>query len=94
MNEHRTPHPDDLPRTFDLDLTRDELRRREAFLAAMGEDWDPLAVLAGEREAYRLLYSGLDEEQAETYRRLVAAGVLPDRDTGPGGPEEDGRASR
>ncbi|MER7660783.1 MULTISPECIES: DUF6400 family protein [unclassified Streptomyces] len=71
---------------FEMDLTHDEVRRRAAVLHALGDDWDPLAVLAGEQEAYRQLYSNLDAEQQETYDRLVAAGVLP-------GGEGEGRAA-
>ncbi|MEU1282215.1 DUF6400 family protein [Streptomyces sp. NPDC005805] len=71
---------------FEIDLTHEEAVRRAAVLAAIGDDWDPVAVLAGEEEAYRLLYSGLDAEQQRTYDRLVAAGVLPARDG-------DGRAA-
>ncbi|MDI5965902.1 DUF6400 family protein [Streptomyces sp. SL13] len=62
---------------FDIDLTREEARRQTEVIAALGPDWDPVAVLEGEREAYRLLYSGLDAGQLATYRRLEAAGVLP-----------------
>ncbi|MFJ4963867.1 hypothetical protein EES43_28470 [Streptomyces sp. ADI96-02] len=64
---------------FALDLTADEVRRRAAVLAALGPDWDPVAVLRGEDAAYALLYSDLDEEQTRTYDMLVAAGVLPGR---------------
>ncbi len=71
---------------FDIDLTREEARRQAEVVAALGAEWDPLAVIEGEREAYRMLYSGLDAEQSEVYRRLVAAGVLPGR-------EGDGRAA-
>jgi Family of unknown function (DUF6400) len=67
---------------FVVDLTREEARRQAEVLPALGEEWDPLAVIEGEREAYRLLYSGLDAEQLETYRRLEAAGVLPPREDG------------
>jgi Family of unknown function (DUF6400) len=59
------------------DLTLDEVRRRTAVLAAIGPDWDPVAVLAQEDEAYRMLYSDLDAEQQLVYDELVAAGVLP-----------------
>ncbi|MFD9721241.1 DUF6400 family protein [Streptomyces sp. NPDC059076] len=62
---------------FTLDLSVDESRRRAEVIAALGADWDPLAVLQGEDEAYALLYSGLDGEQQRTYDLLVAAGVLP-----------------
>lgn len=62
---------------MEIDLTRDEARRRAEVIAALGEEWDPVAVFEGEQDAYRLLYSGLDEEQTAIYRRLVAAGVLP-----------------
>ena len=60
------------------DLTLDEVRRRQAVLAAIGEDWDPVAVLAQEDEAYAMLYSGLDAEQQRIYNDLVTAGVLPE----------------
>ncbi|MCW7946043.1 hypothetical protein AAW14_29605 [Streptomyces hygroscopicus] len=62
---------------FEMDLTRDEARRRAEFFAAMGPDWDPGAALAEEDAAHRMLYSGLDDRQQEIYDRLVAAGVLP-----------------
>jgi Family of unknown function (DUF6400) len=64
---------------FSYDLTLDEARRRAAVLEAIGDDWDPIAVLAEEEKAYDLLYSGLDEEQQRIYDELVTAGVLPDR---------------
>jgi hypothetical protein len=69
---------------FDIDLTDHETRRRAEVVAALGDGWDPVGTLRDEEEAYRLLYSGLDAEQEETYRMLVAAGVLPAR-TGEGG---------
>ncbi|MFJ4771227.1 DUF6400 family protein [Streptomyces uncialis] len=62
---------------FTLDLTFEETRRRASVMAALGPDWDPVAVLRGEEEAYALLYSGLDAEQRRTHDMLVAAGVLP-----------------
>lgn len=62
---------------FEMDLSVDEARRRAEFFAAMGPDWDPVARLKDENEAYRMLYSGLDAQQQEIYDRLVAAGVLP-----------------
>ena len=46
---------------------------------AIGDDWDPIAVLAEEEKAYDMLYSDLDEEQQRIYDELVGAGVLPDR---------------
>jgi hypothetical protein len=64
---------------FSYDLTLDEARRRAAVLEAIGDDWDPVAVLAEEEEAYDMLYSDLDEEQQRIYDDLVTAGVLPDR---------------
>jgi hypothetical protein len=67
---------------FAHDLTLDEARRRDAVLEAIGEDWDPVAVLAEEDRAYAMLYSGLDDEQQRIYDDLVAAGVLPDREAG------------
>ena len=65
---------------FAYDLTLDEARRRAAVLEAIGDDWDPVAVLAEEDKAYNMLYSDLDEEQQRIYDELVGAGVLPDRD--------------
>ncbi|MFG2287497.1 DUF6400 family protein [Streptomyces sp. NPDC048595] len=62
---------------FELDLTEHEARRRTEVLAALGDTWDPIAVMEGEAEANRLLYSGLDADQQATYDMLVAAGVLP-----------------
>ncbi len=67
---------------FTIDLTFEEARRRAEVVAALGPDWDPVAALRSENEAYALLYSGLDAEQQRTYDRLVAAGVLPDEDPG------------
>jgi uncharacterized protein DUF6400 len=64
---------------FSYDLTLDEARRRAAVLEAIGDDWDPVAVLAEEERAYEMLYSGLDAEQQRIYDELVTAGVLPDR---------------
>ncbi|OBF34857.1 hypothetical protein A5724_15850 [Mycobacterium sp. ACS1612] len=64
---------------FSYDLTLDEGRRRAAVLEAIGDDWDPVAVLAEEEKAYDMLYSDLDDEQQRIYDELVAAGVLPDR---------------
>lgn len=72
---------------FAIDLTFEEARRRAEVVAALGPDWDPMAVLLGEDEAYALLYSGLDADQQRTYDLLVAAGVLP------GTGEEPGRAA-
>jgi hypothetical protein len=59
---------------FAYDLTLDEARRRAAVLEAIGDDWDPVAVLAAENEAYELLYSNLDDEQQRIYDELVSAG--------------------
>ncbi|MEW1862383.1 DUF6400 family protein [Streptomyces sp. NBC_00669] len=72
---------------FAIDLTFEEARRRAEVVAALGPDWDPMAVLRGEDEAYALLYSDLDADQQRTYDLLVAAGVLP------GTGEEPGRAA-
>ncbi|MFE3451597.1 DUF6400 family protein [Nonomuraea sp. NPDC059194] len=66
---------------FEIDLTLDETRRRAAVMAALGAGWDPLEVMRGEQEAYDLLYSGLDERQQEIYDMLVAAQVLPRRES-------------
>lgn len=68
------------PHDFAHDLTLDEARRRAAVMAALGDDWDPVAVLADEMHAEALLYSGLDDEQQRIYDALVAAGVLPRRE--------------
>lgn len=67
---------------FEMDLSLQEARRQAEVVAALGPEWDPVAVLRGEREAYDLLYSGLDEHQRETYDMLVAADVLPRREAG------------
>jgi hypothetical protein len=66
---------------FAYDLTLDEARRRSAVLEAIGDDWDPIAVLDEEHKAYDMLYSDLDEEQQRVYDELVRAGVLPERAT-------------
>ena len=67
---------------IEFDLVRDEARRRVAVVAALGDEWDPVTVMADEDEAHSLLYSDLDEEQTAIYRRLEAAGVLPPREGG------------
>jgi hypothetical protein len=67
---------------FEIDLVREEARRRAEVVAALGPDWDPLAALRDEEDAHALLYSGLDARQRETYAMLVAAGVLPRRESG------------
>ncbi|MER6170605.1 DUF6400 family protein [Streptosporangium sp. NPDC001681] len=67
---------------FEIDLTLEETRRRAAVMAALEPDWDPPGVLRAEEEAYDLLYSGLDSRQQEIYDMLVAAGVLPPRESG------------
>ena len=66
---------------FAYDLTLDEARRRSAALEAIGDDWDPVAVLAEEEQAYDMLYSDLDDERQRVYDELVRAGVLPERTT-------------
>jgi hypothetical protein len=58
-----------------LDLAAHEQHRLAAVVAA-APDLDPCRVLADEAEAHRMLCSGLDAEQQETYRMLVEAGVL------------------
>lgn len=67
---------------FAYDLTLDEARRRSAVLEAIGDDWDPVEVLAQEDRAWAMLYSDLDDDQQRIYDDLVAAGVLPDRVAG------------
>ncbi|WP_392756775.1 DUF6400 family protein [Streptomyces sp. LN590] len=67
---------------FTVDLTFEEARRRAEVVTALGPDWDPVAALQGEDEAYTLLYSNLDAEQQRTYDLLVAAGVLPGGEPG------------
>lgn len=64
---------------FTVDLTAGEIERRAAIVEALGADWDPVGVLAGEQQAYRLLYSGLDAERQRIYEDLVCTGVLADR---------------
>ena len=66
---------------FAYDLTLDEARRRSAVLEAIGDDWNPVAVLAEEQKAYDMMYSNLDDEQQRVYDELVRAGVLPERTT-------------
>jgi hypothetical protein len=68
--------------SFDIDLTLEESRRRAFVIEALGPEWDPVAVLQGEDEAYALLYSGLDAEQQRIHDELVAAGVLTKRESG------------
>jgi hypothetical protein len=67
---------------FAYDLTLDEARRRAAILKAIGDDWDPVEVLAQEDRAYAMLYSDLDDDQQRIYDDLVVAGVLPNRVAG------------
>lgn len=64
---------------FAHDLTLDEARRRSAVLEAIGDDWDPVAVLAEEQQAHDMLYWNLDADQQRLYDELVRAGVLPAR---------------
>jgi hypothetical protein len=68
---------------MEFDLIRDEERRRTAVVAALGDAWDPVEVMADEDEAHRMLYSGLDAEQLAIYRSLREAGVLPPREGEP-----------
>lgn len=63
------------PATQVLDMAAHEQTRFASVLAA-STDLDPGAVLAGEAEAHRMLYSGLDAEQQAVHRMLVEAGVL------------------
>ena len=63
---------------FTIDLTAHEGVRLTAVLDALGSDWDPAEVYAGEAEAHQLLYSNLDPNQQATYDALIAAGALPD----------------
>ncbi|MEU9736629.1 DUF6400 family protein [Streptomyces sp. NPDC048002] len=67
---------------FTIDLTLEEARRRAEVVAALGPDWDPVAVLREEQAAHELLYSGLDEDQRRIHSMLVAAGVLPGGEPG------------
>ena len=62
---------------FICDLQFDEVRRRNAILNAIGDEWDPIQTLADEDQAYSMLYSDLDDDQQRAYDELVAAGVLP-----------------
>lgn len=81
MSSHRP-----VPFEFDVDLSAHEMLRRAHVLDALGPDWDPVAALRGEEEAYALLYSGLDADQRRVYEELVAAGVLPPRGDGHAAP--------
>jgi hypothetical protein len=54
------------------DLTLDEARCRAAVLEVIGDDWDPIAVLAIEAKPCDMLYSDLDEEQQRIYDELVS----------------------
>lgn len=74
------------PVGFDVDLSAHEMLRRAHVLDALGPDWDPVAALRGEEEAYALLYSGLDADQQRVHDDLVAAGVLPRRGDGHAAP--------
>jgi hypothetical protein len=67
---------------FEVDFTADEFRRRALVTEAFGDDWDPVAVLQNEDQAYASLYSGLDGHQQEMYDELVRAGVLRGRGAG------------
>lgn len=80
QGEHVAAERDQLICAYDLTL--DEARRRAAVLKAIGDDWDPVEVLAQEDRAYAMLYSNLDDDQQRVYDDLVAAGVLPDRVAG------------
>ncbi|MDQ2708805.1 MAG: DUF6400 family protein [Actinomycetota bacterium] len=60
---------------FSWDLTGHELRRLAATLDGM-PDWQPATALRLETEAYRMLMSGLDDDQRAVHRMLVEAGVL------------------
>ena len=64
---------------YAYDLTLDEARRRTAVLEAIGDDWDPVEVIAEEERAWTMLYSNLDDDQQRIYDVLVSAGVLPHR---------------
>lgn len=61
---------------FNIDLTMDEIRRRAQVMVA-SSDLDSIRTYADEAEAYRMLYSNLDECQAQIYEMLVEQGVLP-----------------
>lgn len=62
---------------YEIDLTAHEGTRLAAVLDSLGSDWDPMEIYAGEAEAHRMLYSGLDADQQFHYDLLVAHGVLP-----------------
>ncbi|MFF9409505.1 DUF6400 family protein [Streptomyces anandii] len=83
--EPARPVPPDTPAPladFHFGLDAHEMLRRTHVLAALGSDWDPVAAMRGEEEAYDLLYSGLSAEQQRIHDELVAAGVLPRRGGG------------
>jgi len=60
-----------------FDLAAHEQTRVAAVLEALDDSVDPGAILEGERDAYTMLYSGLDAKQLAVYEQLVRAGVLP-----------------
>jgi hypothetical protein len=62
---------------FVLDLTSHEQTRLAVVLDACGDLYDPAELLAGEQQATRMLYSGLDEAQTATLAMLRAEGVMP-----------------
>lgn len=70
----------ELVMTFDLAV--DESRRRAAMLHAIGAHWDPVVVLANEQAACEMLYFGLDGTAHKIYEYLVAAHVIPRRQSG------------
>jgi hypothetical protein len=67
---------------WEMDLGDHEIRRRTEVLRALGSDWDPIAVLTAEQEAYDLLYSDLDRQQMDVYQRLLRSGVLDESGRG------------
>jgi hypothetical protein len=68
-------HIGDSYTSWAFDLAGHEQRRLAAVLAA-SPDFDPVAALASEAEAHRVLYAGLDAEQQAMYRLLTDIGVL------------------
>lgn len=57
------------------DVATDEMTR-QALVMEAAPDLDPTKILARQRDAYRLLYSNLDEGQQATYDMLREEGVL------------------
>lgn len=61
---------------FNINLDDHEITRR-AYVADAIPGWTEVEIRADEVRAYKMLYSGLDDKQQETYDMLVEQGVIP-----------------